>query len=126
MHWRSEVAATFRAAGFVSIAMLIVLSLVPGTLRPHVFASGNSEHFFAYAATAFFLGLGNAPRTTAVFVSFLSAGAAAAELLQTWIPGRSPGFDNFVSSSTGALIGAVVAISLTTVLRRWTVTGADR
>ena len=29
MHWRSEVAATFRAAGFVSIAMLILVSLPP-------------------------------------------------------------------------------------------------
>lgn len=126
MLWRSEVVTAFRVAGLVSIAALVVLSFVPGTLRPHVFASGNSEHFAAYAATAFLLGLGGAPRTTAVFVSFLSAGAAFAELLQNWIPGRSPGFDNFVSSSMGALTGAVVAIGVTMIVRRLSVPTAER
>lgn len=123
---RSEVATAFRVAGFVSISALVVLSFVPGTMRPHLLGSGNAEHFLAYAGTAFFLGLGYVPRTTAVFVSMLSAAAAFVELLQNWIPGRSPGFDNFVSSSMGALLGAAVAISLATLVRKVAVPPIER
>jgi hypothetical protein len=41
-----------RYAGPVSMVAIGVLSLVPAALRPHVFASGQLEHFVAYFVAA--------------------------------------------------------------------------
>jgi hypothetical protein len=40
-----------RVATWLCVALLIVLSLVPGPDRPHTGIAGQSEHFIAYAGT---------------------------------------------------------------------------
>ena len=47
-----------RAAGFFGVLAIIVLSLVPGTYRPHTGLPGVAEHFIAYCSTAFAFALG--------------------------------------------------------------------
>jgi hypothetical protein len=40
-------------AGFAGIAAITILSLVPGSERPHTGLPGHAEHFAAYACTGF-------------------------------------------------------------------------
>lgn len=107
-----------RGAALACVVALAVLSLVPGDLRPHVFHDGNLEHLVAYAGTAFLLTLGFGRRTAWMNLSWLSAASAVFELLQIWIPGRTPSLDNWVASSTGAMIGTLAAIWTARLLAR--------
>lgn len=107
-----------RIAGIVAFLTIVALSTIPGTVRPHVLGSGDLEHFTAYLGTAFLLGYGVSLRSGAVLVATLSTVAAVFEILQIWIPGRSPGFENWMASSLGALAGAVIAAALAGILRR--------
>lgn len=95
------------AAGCVLIA---ILSLVPGYLRPHTGAPGGVEHFLAYmmVAGAFAMGL-RSDRALIAIVAAMMLAAGLFELLQMEIPGRSPGFAGFLSSSLGAWTGIVLA-----------------
>ena len=47
-----------RCLGWLSVATIALLSLVPGSVRPHVLATGQLEHFVAYAGTATLLAAG--------------------------------------------------------------------
>jgi hypothetical protein len=78
-----------RAAGFFGVLAIIVLSLVPGTYRPHTGLPGVAEHFIAYCLTAFAFALGfrsSASRVVIALVLTLLAGSM--EVLQLWVPGR--------------------------------------
>ncbi|TBW37000.1 VanZ family protein [Siculibacillus lacustris] len=104
-----------RLAPFACTA-IVVLSLLPGTYRPHTGASGNFEHVLAYAGTGLLLALGWAVARTWRGPVFLSAAAALLEVAQIWIPGRSAGLDNWAASTFGATLGVVLAAAW--VLRR--------
>ena len=49
---------------YFGVFLIVILSLVPGTLRPHTGAGGSMEHLAAYTlvATAFGLGVGSTSR----------------------------------------------------------------
>lgn len=94
------------------VLVVVVLSTLPGTWRPHTMASGDLEHFVAYAGTAGALLLALGRRRLPVVVAALVGLAGALEIAQTWIPGRSVGIDNWLASSAGALIGALVALPI--------------
>ena len=46
-----------RTAPWFCLALLAILSLVPGEARPHTGLPGQAEHFFAYLITGLLLGL---------------------------------------------------------------------
>ena len=97
----------FRAAGWACVAVLIVLSLVPGNERPQTgLPSGQIEHFIAYCGTATLLGLGY-PTSKARFgmVAMLAALAASLEMTQQWLPDRHSQFIDFAASAAGACLG---------------------
>jgi len=99
----------FRLAAWAAVALLTVLSLVPGQVRPHVFASGHLEHFIAYFLTSSAFVLAYRGWTKAVLIAFcLSSYAGILELLQLWIPGRHSQLSDFLISSTGACTGAIL------------------
>ncbi|WP_036838786.1 VanZ family protein [Pleomorphomonas oryzae] len=106
----------FQVAGIICLAAIAVLSVLPGTDRPHVFASGNVEHLLAYAGAAFFASSLPGLRGWRV-VLLLSVASLAFEGLQILIPGRSPGLDNWLASTLGALIGMVFARAFFTLAR---------
>lgn len=114
----------FQAAGVICLTVVVVLSVLPGADRPHVFGSGNVEHFIAYAGTAFFASSLPVMRGWRIVV-WLSAASLLFEGLQMFIPGRSPGLDNWLASSIGAGVGLVLAYAFVTVART-TVTIASR
>jgi hypothetical protein len=96
----------FRVAGWACIVALIILSLVPGSERPHTGLPGQIEHFVAYCGTAAFLGLGY-PTAKARFaiVAMLGLLAVVLEMAQQWIPGRHSQFVDFAASAAGACLG---------------------
>ena len=90
--------------------LIVILSLVPGYLRPHTGAPGGVEHFAAYlmVAGAFAMGV-RSERSLLAIVAGLMLAAGLFEVLQIDIPGRSPGLTGFVSSSLGAWAGIALA-----------------
>ena len=97
------------AAFWGCVGIILYLSLVPGTLRPHSGVSGHLEHFIAYAGTgALFAASGRrrlALMGAAIGLSWLSG---AVEIAQLWIPGRTGEVAGFVWSSAGAALGLLV------------------
>lgn len=100
-----------RLAGWVAVAAIAVLSLVPGEARPHTIESGQVEHLIAYAGTSLLLALGYLWRVRAVAIGAALTGyAAILEAMQILIPGRGPRLVDFAMSSLGvwlaiALVG---------------------
>ena len=106
----------FQVVGVICLTTIVVLSVLPGADRPHVFASGNVEHLIAYAGAAFFASSLPGLRGWRI-VLLLSAASLAFEGLQVFIPGRSPGLDNWLASTIGAVIGLVLARAFANVVR---------
>ncbi|HMF06603.1 MAG TPA: VanZ family protein [Methylocella sp.] len=95
-------------AGFAGIAAITILSLVPGSERPHTGLPGHAEHFAAYACTGFalsvaYLGL----RERLIFWFGLAMASGVFEILQRWIPGRSPEIRDALASTFGLTTGLV-------------------
>ncbi len=106
----------FQVAGVICLVGIAILSVLPGADRPHVFGSGNVEHLLAYAGAAFFASFLPALRGWRI-VLLLSAASLAFEGLQIFIPGRSPGLDNWLASTLGAAIGLAFARAFVNVAR---------
>jgi VanZ family protein len=107
----------FQVAGIVCLGIVAVLSVLPGADRPHVFGSGNIEHLLAYAGTAFFASSLPVLRGWRV-VMWLSAASLMFEALQMVIPGRSPGLDNWIASTVGAIVGLLLANAFVVIARK--------
>ena len=106
-----------RIVGWAGIAAITVLSLVPGSERPHTNLPGMAEHFAAYACTGFALSLAyRGLRERLIFLAALGAASGVFEILQIWIPGRGCEIEDAVVSTigltTGLLLGAALASQL--------------
>lgn len=96
----------FRLAGHAGLLLIIILSLVPGSARPHTGAGGGIEHWVAYLLVGACYGLGLARRNPAVVAGLaLALTAAILEVLQLFVPGRNAEFSGFASSAFGACTG---------------------
>ena len=101
-----------RVAGWLLVAGIILLSVLPGPDRPHSGAPGHFEHLVAYLLASIVLTLGYPSHPARIaLLSLLVTLSGALELLQLMIPGRTGELAGFVGSSAGALIG-LIAISL--------------
>jgi VanZ family protein len=100
-----------RVAFFACIALLVVLSWLPGSEMIRTGIGGRIEHGVAYFGTAFIMGLSyrEAPRLV-LQVALLVALAAILEVGQLYVPGRHSSVLDFAASSTGvALAGLLMA-----------------
>jgi VanZ family protein len=111
-----------RIAAWLAVLTIIVLSVVPGTVRPHVLGNDSAEHFVAYflAGSLFAVGYQLAigyQRSQRLLSSgiLLATCAGLLEFVQLWIPGRSASISDFEVSTIAAWIGllAVILIRLT-------------
>lgn len=106
MHETQRIA---RYITWVCVAIIIVLSLLPGDERPHTGLSGKLEHIIAYAGTGVFAAIGyQLIRQRLVFWSALVTLSLLLELLQQYVPGRGPSIFDAVASSSGLTIGLVI------------------
>lgn len=98
-----------RILGWLAVATIAVLSLVPGTVRPHTGASGYIEHIIAYTITAALLSIGYRGHLSApVIVGALSAYAGVLEICQIYIPGRFAGVIDWIVGTFGAACGCTI------------------
>ena len=103
-------------AGYAGYAMIVVLSLLPAHTRPHTGYDGEYEHWIAYALVGGAFAAGYLATRTRIFAGLaLTASSALLELLQNFIPGRTPELTGFLASSLGAGFG-IFMVSLTAFL----------
>jgi hypothetical protein len=105
-----------RLIGWICVATIAILSLVPGSIRPHVVETGQVEHFVAYAGTAVFLAIGySANKQLVGTLILLPVYAACMETLQIFVPGRTA---QLIDGVVGA-VGSWSGIGLVLLLRYW-------
>jgi VanZ family protein len=116
---RKQIKLAARVGGFLATVTIIILSIVPGSMRPHTGAPPELEHVAAYALAAALLTVGyDNKRYLAVIALFLSILSAVLEIAQIQIPGRNAAVLDFVVSSIGAVIGCFLAWVALRVLSR--------
>jgi VanZ family protein len=108
-----------RLAGWFAVLLIIVLSVVPGQLRPDVLGEKHVEHLTAYMGTAMLLASGYPGRSQSITIGILlSLSSGILEIVQLGISGRSSSTTDFVASSLGAWSGAAAIYSLRLVVKR--------
>ncbi len=104
--------------GYIGCLIIITLSLVPATAKPHSGIDGQYEHWIAYTLVGLAFGMGYATtRRQLWFGLALTMGAGGLELLQAFVPGRSPEVVDFLISSFGAWCGLAAALLASSFLR---------
>ena len=100
-----------RKGATLTALIIIVLSVMPGKMRPHLLGNDYCEHFIAYFVAGGLLAVGY-PRPMQRLSSgvLLAIGAGTLELIQLWIPGRTSSVGGFVSAAAGAWIGVLIIV----------------
>jgi VanZ family protein len=94
-----------RPVAWGCVILLAVLSLLPAEEMVRTSLGGHIEHAIAYAGTALMIGLGYPTWGWKRMAIALVIYAGVLELLQNFSPGRHPAVLDWLSSSTGVLIG---------------------
>ena len=97
-----------RIAAWVLTAAIVVLSLVPPTLRPETSAPHSVEHFTIYAATGFVFGLGYKHRHDLLAV-LLVIFSGSIEISQLFVLGRHARLGDFIIDAIAACMGLAIA-----------------
>jgi hypothetical protein len=108
-----------RAGAWLAVLTIIVLSVVPGNLRPHVLGNDYFEHLAAYVIASSLLALGF-PRPMQQLASWtlLATCAGVLELAQRSIPGRTASIGEFATGVFGAGLGIVAIFVIRLALGR--------
>jgi VanZ family protein len=88
---------------------IVVLSVVPPTLRPDTSLPHNVEHLAIFWATGIAFGLGYSGRYR-FLLPLLIAFAAGVEILQLVVPGRHARLSDFIVDALAACVGALMAL----------------
>jgi hypothetical protein len=98
-----------RIATWTGIVAITILSLLPGSMRPHTGLPGQVEHFLAYACTGLAASFGYLSfRQRIVFWTALGAASGFFELIQAWIPDRSSDVRDALASTIGLTAGLLL------------------
>jgi VanZ family protein len=97
-----------RIAAWVLMAAIVVLSLVPPTLRPETSAPHSLEHFTIYVATGFAFGLGYKHRHDLLAI-LLVIFSGSIEIAQLFAPGRHARLSDFIIDAIAACMGLAMA-----------------
>jgi VanZ family protein len=98
----------FRIASWLLAGTIVVLSIVPASLRPETDVPHDLEHFTIFFATgiAFGIGYGRRPLLAALWLVIF---AGAIELAQFAVPGRHARLSDFIVDALAACIGLAIA-----------------
>jgi len=101
-----------RMGAGLTVLTIIVLSVMPGKMRPHILGNDYYEHFVAYFVAGSLLAMGYLRRPIQLLSSgiLLAICAGSLELVQLWIPGRTSNVGGFASATVGAWIGLLVTV----------------
>ncbi len=117
----------FRAAGVLAVCLVVVLSVIPGHMQIRTEAPKAVEHFAAYFLTGLIVAraLGSYCRAW-LLIGFFMVLAAALEICQLWVPGRTFEVSDWAASALGATIGVVLAHAWERAAARRTSSAAPR
>jgi VanZ family protein len=102
-----------RLGAWSAVLTIIVLSVVPGYMRPDVLGNDLCEHFVAYFITGSLLAAGYLrPMQLLLSSVLLAISGGSLELVQLWIPGRTASTAEFATSAIGAWIGLLAVVIL--------------
>ena len=106
------------AIAWVGYFAIVLVSLVPGSARPHIHGfPAELEHFVAYGAAGSAYGLAYCSTFTRIVSGLiLSAASALFEGLQSFVPDRTPELADILASTVGAWIGLGFAVLATIVI----------
>ena len=108
---RKPIRLTIRIAAAACVVAIAILSLTPRAHLVRTSLGGHIEHVIAYVVCAWLCLLTcNLWRHRLVIYGLLLAYAGLLEFLQSMVPGRHSGFDDFVFSAAGATAGALAAL----------------
>jgi hypothetical protein len=110
----SQGSTAARIAAWILGALIVILSLVPPTLRPETDAPHSVEHFTIFAVTGFAFGLGYKRRHDLLAI-LLVMFSGAIEMAQLFVPGRHARLGDFIIDAVAACIGLVMASLLSLV-----------
>jgi VanZ family protein len=104
-----------RASAWLAVLIVVILSVVPGGLRPHVMRNSGYEHLTAYFITAGLLAIGySRPTQLLANAAVLTVCAGVLEVAQFSIPGRTASIGDFAIGTIGAWIAVLIGF-----LVRW-------
>ena len=108
----TKVAMLTRMVAWLAVMAVIVLSVVPGSVRPHVLGNDRVEHFVAYLIVGSLFAIGYVRSHLLSSGLMLTICAGALELAQLLIPGRLASPRDFIVSATGAWIGFLAGAAI--------------
>src|SRR6516225_9235479 len=104
----SQSPKTARIAAWALAAAIVILSLVPPTLRPETGAPHSLEHFTIFAASGFSCGLGYKRRHDLIAILLIMF-SGSIEIAQLFVQGRHARLSDFIIDAVAACIGLVTA-----------------
>ena len=110
----------YRLALWSCLVAIIVLSLVPGEVRPQTGTPGEFEHFIAYMGTGLFIAARY--RSLRPRLALWAATAALSfvlEFMQKFVPGREPDIFDALASSSGLTLGVLLGGLIISAIHRW-------
>jgi VanZ family protein len=104
----SQCSKAARIAAWCLAATIVILSLVPPSLRPVTGTPHIVEHFIIYAVTGFAFGLGFNRRHDLLAI-FLVIFSGSIEIAQLFVPGRHARLGDFIIDTVALSIGLVTS-----------------
>jgi hypothetical protein len=104
----SQGSKTARISAWCLAATIVILSLVPPSLRPETGAPHSLEHLTIFVATGFAFGLGY-KRGNFLLAILLVIFSGAIEIAQLFMPGRHARLSDFIIDTVAACIGLVMS-----------------
>ncbi|MDQ2082031.1 VanZ family protein [Xanthobacteraceae bacterium Astr-EGSB] len=99
-------------AAVIGVTAIVVLSWIPGDLRPKTGGGRTLEHACAYFVVAGVLAVVCPPLRGFLAACGLVLIAAVLEIGQLWVPGRDATLSDFLASAAGALLGAALTTAV--------------
>jgi VanZ family protein len=98
----------FQISAWLLVLAILLLSVVPPSLRPVTDAPHNVEHFAIFLVTGFTFGMGY-PYRFGLQAIALIAFTGLIEIAQLWVPGRHARLSDFVVDGLAACVGIGIA-----------------
>lgn len=105
----SRIQSLSRRTTWACILIIIILSLLPGSERPHTGFAGKWEHVMAYFGAGVIATIGYHLRyQRLIFGALVAILSFILEFLQQFVPDRGPTPLDAIASSSGLILGLLV------------------
>ena len=106
---RSHLMCVAKIASWTLAAAIIILSVVPPSLRPETGVPHELEHFLIFAITGFAFGIAYELQY-AVLAILLALFAGSVEIAQLFVPGRHARLSDFIVDAIAMSVGALAVM----------------